>query len=116
MKLTPIHRNKAEVWDEEKCQKMANHRAKDGLGTPYPFKGYIGSTVNNQYGLVRYNGGCVRNNKWYAGEKFPLPKIPKTYKIIIVPTWGYRIVPRKTRKNCKRYDIQTTDNAVASTD
>ena len=91
MKLTPIYKHSAEVWDEKKCQKMVKHRAKDGLGTPYPFKGYIGST---KYGLVRYNGGCVREGKWYAGENFPLPKIPKKYKIIHVPTWGYRILPR----------------------
>ena len=48
---------------------MANRTAKDGLGTPYPFRGYIGMN----FGEVHYNGGCIREGKWYKGEFFPLP-------------------------------------------
>jgi hypothetical protein len=82
-----------EVWDAKRCAKEANHTAKDGLGTPYPFKGYIGSSasVPAAYGRTRYNGGCVRGGEWYNGEEKPLPKVADGYEIIVVPTWGWRI-------------------------
>lgn len=79
----------AEVWTKEQCAKAVKKIATDGLGTPYPFSGYIG---DSQYGEKRYNGGCIRNDEWYEGEIFPLPIVPEGYKIIRVPTWGYRIV------------------------
>lgn len=78
----------AEVWDAKKCEKAAKHTAKDGLGTKYPFKGYIGG---QQYGKHRYNGGCVRNDEWYDGEICPLPQVAEGFEIIHIPTWGYRI-------------------------
>jgi len=44
---------------------------------------------------VMYDNGCVRNGKWYAGEEWVLPKLPKGFKIILSSGpnhWGYRIV------------------------
>lgn len=80
-----------ETWDEKKCRKAANHTAKDGMGTPYPFKGYIGSHQTG-YGKTKYNGGTTINGKWYQGEIKPLPQVTTGFKIITVPTWGFRIV------------------------
>ena len=77
-----------EVWNEARCRKEANHTAKDGFGTPYPFKGYIGFS---QWGKTRYNGGCIRDDCWWEGEVRPLPKVTDGFEIIYVPTWGYRI-------------------------
>lgn len=89
----PLFQNVAALWDTVKCEKMVKHTACDGLGTRYPFKGYIGS----HYGPVRYNGGCVKTDEkgkeeWFQGEYFPLPIIAKGFKIIHVPTWGFRII------------------------
>jgi hypothetical protein len=51
------HRPPAEQWDAAKCERMARRIAKDGMGTPYPFRGYIGSSATvGGYGKTRYNG------------------------------------------------------------
>ena len=84
----PLFKHEPEVWDKKKCEKEAKHTATDGIGTKYPFKGYIG----NRYGKVHYNGGCTRNGEWWQGEEFPLPVIAEGFEIITVPTWGCRIV------------------------
>jgi hypothetical protein len=90
-----IYQHPQETWDEKKCEKKAKHVAQDGLGTPYPWPGYIGNT----FGEIRYNGGCCRpdyiTGDHYDGENFPLPKVAPGYKIIRVPTWGYRIIKTK---------------------
>lgn len=93
IKIGEYYTHKQEIWDEKKCSKVANHIAKDGIGTPYPFKGYIGSNQTG-YGQRKYNGGCIREGDWYEGEIKPLPKIPKSYKIITIPSWGFRIVKK----------------------
>jgi hypothetical protein len=80
---------KQEDWDEAKCRKMSRRVARDGLGTKYPWPGYIGS----HYGRTRYNGGCVRDGQWYEGVEYLLPKVCEGFEIIQVPTWGcWRIV------------------------
>jgi hypothetical protein len=83
-----------ETWSEEACKKKANRIAVDGMGTPYPFKGYIGSSASipSAYGLQRYNGGTSIDGVWYEATFRPLPKLAKGYKIINVPSWGWRIV------------------------
>jgi len=83
-----------EVWDMAKREKKAKHLATDGMGTPYPFRGYIGSSAcrPSTYGVEIYNGGCVHNNEWYNGENRPLPVIAKGFKIVVMPSWGWRIV------------------------
>lgn len=90
---TKFYIHPQEVWDKEKCEKMAKRRAKDGLGTPYPFKGYIGNYLSaySGYGKIRYNGLCFRNGEWYNGEIRPLPLVADGYEIVEVPRWGYRI-------------------------
>jgi hypothetical protein len=88
--MPKIYQHPRETWDAKQCEKAAKHVAKDGLGTPYPWPGYIG-----QYGETIYNGGCTRpreNGEWYDGENFPLPIVKPPYQIIHVSTWGYRII------------------------
>jgi len=87
-----------EIWDEAECRKRARHLATDGLGTPYGFRGYIGSSfsVPPKFGTCRWNGGCCRpgpsgSDKWYPGEFYPKPAIHEDYEIVHVPTWGWRI-------------------------
>lgn len=83
-----------ETWDKKKCERMAKRIVKDGMGTSYPWPGYIGSWAGNGcgYGRIRYNGGCVREEEWYEGEEWLLPIVHKDYVIIRVPSWGYRII------------------------
>lgn len=89
-----------ETWNEAKCAKLARRYARDGLGTKYPFPGYLGSSASipPKYGEIRYNGGCSHDGKWYQGEFFPLPIIPDTYEIIVVRTWGWRLVRKAPAK------------------
>lgn len=88
---TEYYVHQQEVWDRDKCLKASRRIATDGMGTPYPFPGYIGSHQTG-YGKQRYNGGCVRDGKWYCGEEKPLPKVADGFKIITVVSWGFRIV------------------------
>lgn len=88
----PLYQHEPEVWDEKKCAKAAKHWARDGMGTKYPWPGYIGCTTSGQYGTHRYNGGTTINGEWWQGEVKPLPIVHEKYEIIEVPTWGYRIV------------------------
>ena len=83
-----------ETWDKATCESKAKHLAKDGMGTAYPFKGYIGSSASRPtaYGTERYNGGIVIDNEWYEATNRPLPKLAKGFKIVVVPSWGWRIV------------------------
>lgn len=87
-----LFQNKQETWDEKTCIKKAKHIHKDGLGTPYPFLGYIGSN----FGEIRYNGGCIRENEWYQGENFPFPVIHKDFEIFVICSWGYFIRKKGT--------------------
>ena len=82
-----------ETWDTKKCAKLARHRRRDGLGTPYPFRGYLGSSASMPpfFGKIRYNGGCTHGDTHYEGEVRPFPNIPEEFVIVVVPTWGWRI-------------------------
>ena len=84
-----------ETWNAATCRKKAKYTATDGHGTPYPFKGYIGSDhfslYHESYGTKSYNGGCVRNGDWYEGETRLLPIIPDHFEIVHLPAWGYQI-------------------------
>jgi hypothetical protein len=86
------YRPAPEYWDARTCERKAKHTAKDGLGTKYPFKGYIG----NHYGKTRFNGGCIRNDKWYEGQVIPLPVIAPGFKLVHKLTWGWQIVKTDT--------------------
>lgn len=89
-----IYVHKQETWDAAKCAKMARRIVKDGLGTPYPFKGYIDSdTGPYPIGVtIRLNGGCVHDGTWYEAEMYPLPQVAEGFEIVHVPRWGWRIV------------------------
>lgn len=84
----------AEIWDAATCERKAKHLAKDGMGTRYPFRGYIGSSASipAAYGVTRFNGGTVVNGEWYESTCRPLPILAKGFEIVVVPSWGWRIV------------------------
>jgi hypothetical protein len=90
----PLYQFPQETWDAATCAKLAKHTAKDGLGTPYPFKGYLGCPLScpPRFGAIRYNGGCTHDGQWYQGEFRPLPRLPAGYRIVTVPTWGWRLI------------------------
>jgi hypothetical protein len=85
----PLYKLPQEKWDAKKCARLAKTIAKDGLGTPYHFKGYVGNLIRK---TERYNGGTIINGEWWQGVEQTLPKLPKGYKLIMVPTWGWRLV------------------------
>lgn len=94
-----------EEWDKEQCKKIAARVVKDGLGTPYPWPGYIGSTTATggcAYGITRFNGGIQRGDKWYAGQIRELPKIAAGFEIVHIPTWGYRLKRKERKKHDNR--------------
>lgn len=76
-------------WNEEKCRKLAKAVQRDGLGTPYPFRGYVGNILPKSQ---NYNGGTIVDGEWYKGVVHPLPKIPNNFKFVYVSTWGLRII------------------------
>jgi hypothetical protein len=88
----PLYQNEPETWDVKKCEKLARRHTADGLGTKCKFKGWL---MGLTFGEVRYNGGCIREDKWYQGECFPFPKLPNGFKIVSKPTWGWVIVKTK---------------------
>lgn len=92
-----IFHHPQETWDEAKCDKLAKRYERDGMGTRYPFPGYIGSyaSMPPMFGEILYNGGCVHNSEWYQGEFFPLPILPDNYEIVSVLNWGWRIVRKE---------------------
>lgn len=93
----PLYQHPREIWDVKKCEKLVKHIAKDGLGTPYPFKGYI--RLGNQGDLqVRYNGGCVRDGEWWQGEEWQLPKLADGFELVRIRTWGWRIIKVKVEQ------------------
>ena len=94
-----FYKNPQEIWDAKKCERMARRIARDGMGTPYPFKGAVPGPYPFGFGKTRYNGGCIRpmnaavgKRKWYPGEIHPLPKLAKGFKWVANPTWCWQIV------------------------
>jgi hypothetical protein len=85
-------KNPRETWTVDECEKMAKHIERDGMGTPYPFKGACPWV---REGKIRYNGGTVRNEEFYEGESFELPKLAKGFQWVRVPTWCFQIVKEK---------------------
>ena len=94
--MTLMYIHPREVWDEDKCEKIAKRTARDGMGTKYHFKGYIGTCAGRApyggYGRVVYNGMIEREGELYHGEIRRLPRVAKGFKIIKRPTWGYQLV------------------------
>ena len=91
------HTYPREIWDKKKCEKLVKRIRRDSYGTADPFPGYLGSfnSIPPLYGGIKYNGGIVVKGKWYQGTKNLYPSLPAGFKIIKVPTWGWRII--KTR-------------------
>ena len=91
----PLYQHPQETWSEAKCARLVNRTVKDGLGTPYPFKGYI---HDKEAGYIqRYNGGCSRDGEWYQGEERKDPILAEGYEIVVVSTWGKRIIKTPTQ-------------------
>ena len=88
-----LFRHPRPVWDEATCKKLAQKVEKDGLGTPYKFKGYMGYCLPRL--ITRYNGGCVRNGEWYKGEYHPYPRLPKNYELRNLTSWGLVLVEKE---------------------
>ena len=93
----PLYVYPAEVWDAKKCCKVAKHFARDGLGTKYPWPGYIGS----HYGETRYNGGTVIDGEWYQGVFRPLPVVADGFTIIRMLSWGWRLIANEVTQSGK---------------
>jgi len=64
-----------EVWNKSKCERIARRLGKDYFGTTFPFPGYLYMLAH----MVEFYGT-------------KLPTVAKEFKIIYVPTWGYRLV------------------------
>jgi len=94
--IDPVYTYPREQWDAAKCEKAAKRLAKDGLGTPYPWRGYIGSSTTpiqyGGYGRTTFNGGIVIDGEWYKSADRPLPAVAGGFTIVHIPTWGYRII------------------------
>lgn len=86
-----------ETWDEKTCKKWAKYSPPaDHWGNKDP-KGLINHVGSHgaEYGQVRkYNGGCVREGKWYPGEIRPLPVIHEDYEFYYLNSWGLMIRPK----------------------
>ncbi len=92
----PLYQNPQQTWNVKTCERYCKIVRTDACGTKYPFAGYLPRTVlgcHYAHGMsVRYNGGCVREGKWWQGEEWQLPKIPSGFEIRYKPTWGYQII------------------------
>ena len=85
-----IYLYEQEEWAFHTCLKRSKKVAKDGMGTPYPFKGLVqpsGAPVVH-YGHQVFNGGCTINRKWYKGWFRPLPLLHKNFHYVYRASWG----------------------------
>lgn len=83
-----------ETWDRKRCLKESKRKRKDGLGTPYPYKGLIaldGSPYPSYGQTRRYNGGTIIEGEHFHREQVPLPKIDDDFEIVHLLSWGYQI-------------------------
>ena len=86
--METYYQHPAEVWNRVKCERAAKHLARDGLGTPYPGKGYCPGL---RRGNIRYNGGTIIDGELYSGEEFQLPILAEGFVWDHPPTWCWRI-------------------------
>lgn len=82
-----------ETWTVKQCEKMIKQRL---YGGPKGMVCADSSPYVNYGSCVRFNGGCVREGKWYPGEQKPLPILPEGYEFYRVTSWGLFI--QKTSK------------------
>ena len=83
-----VYTHPQEKWSEAKCRKLVAQRSRDAYGTLDHLPGFL----RQRFGAKFYNGGCVREGKWYEGEDWPFPELPPGYKIIYEPYWFYRLI------------------------
>ena len=91
-----------ETWDEKTCRKWSKHNPADHWGNRRP-RGLINHIGSHEaeYGQVHeYNGGCVREGKWYQGELRPLPIIHEKYEFYPLQTWGLTIRLKQSAIRC----------------
>lgn len=94
MGTMPTYTYPQEVWDIATCKKHARYCRKDGMGTTCTTPGLISDHASNWPGYgssTRFNGGTLINGKLYGTVTKPLPKIPESYEIVNVSSWGYQI-------------------------
>ena len=87
-----------ETWDEAQCRKVASHMTRDGLGTPYPWRGLVqcSGSARPQYGQCTLNGGYSHGGRYYRlGYKRPYPKLHEKYVYVHHMSWGVFIMARK---------------------
>lgn len=110
----PLYTYPQETWGAAKCLKFSRRTQRDGLGTPYPFKGYLPAphpcATHGQ--PLRFNGGTVIDGEWYDSVMWPLPKVAEGFKWEYLCTWGYRLVkenaePKPEAKRAKPHYIVT---------
>jgi len=93
----PLYTYPQETWDAAQCLKFSRRTQRDGLGTPYPFKGYLPAphpcATHGQ--PLRFNGGTVIDGEWYAAVLWPLPKVAEGFKWIKIPSWGWHLIKAK---------------------
>lgn len=76
-----------EVWNLEKCTKLANRIDTDGMGTPFSLRGH----VTFQYPQV-YNGGTIIDGEWFNGIYQDLPEIPEGFTFVHRSSWGWQLI------------------------
>jgi len=86
-----LYTHQVEVWDAKKCAQFSKRRSADAYGTKDPFPGWTNL----------YNGGCVREEKWYKGEVIPLPEVAEGYEFIQELSWCWRLVHTETHNKEK---------------
>lgn len=99
-------RHAPETWSTAECERISKRVWKDGLGTPYPFPGYIPGPFGPQRS---YNGPIERNGELWKAEYYPFPEIPSQFRIIAALSWGYRLVELARVTPC---DFTASFNAV----
>lgn len=83
-----------EVWSADKCLRFSKRYARDGMGTKYPFPGYLEQPHScGRHGFpLRFNGGTVIGDEWYEAVLWPLPEVAQGFKWITEVSWGWRLV------------------------
>ena len=81
------------TWTKEQCEKLAKHLHRDGLGTPYPWSGYVDHLIPS---TERYNGCIEIDGELYSATERTIPIVPDGFKIIDEPSWGLRIIKTTT--------------------
>jgi hypothetical protein len=85
-----------ETWDKARCHKAARHLAKDGLGTPYGWRGLIqpSGCIGPRYGRQCYNGGYTGPDGQYYRQGYihPYPKLHEDYVYVHRCSWGIFIM------------------------